>query len=300
MAKGKHKRTRGVSGARVVGVGIAVVVFALAGCSGSKTQAGTSSGRPVIGPFRAEDENPFLRRSKEPTDRQEVVRLTIYRVTIKNQEQNKVAELWKLFRPVALPGDNAGLLAGNGLAIGSGGAKAWTEAVNLLEVDPGKPWLGGNKVQQWETALAEGFAAELGVSSSIGGVTFFWHEADGRLVGRTYGRCQKLLVITAAVRPTGGVQIKLVPALKEEGKRARALRRFAMMLGKEPEEYVAKFDRLGFEGVVSSDEFLIIGSGAEADETSFGRAFFDEVDAQRPSRTVLLIIPRAISPEQLK
>jgi len=277
-----------------------MVAFALAGCSGSKTQAGTSSGRPVIGPFRAKDENPFLDKGKEPTVRQEVVRLSVYRVTIKNQEQNKVGELWKLFRPVALPGDNAGLLAGNGLAIGSGGAKVWTEAVRLLEVNPGKPWLGGNEVKQWGTGLTEGFVAELAVSESVGRVTLFWHESDGRLVGKTYESCQKLLVITAVVRPTGGVQIKLVPVLKEEGKRARTLRRFAMMWGKEPENYVAKFDRLAFEGVVGSDEFLMIGSGAEADGTSFGRVFFDEVDEQRPSRTVLLIIPRTVSPEQLK
>ena len=73
-----------------------------------------------------------------------------------------------------------------------------------------------------------------------------------------------------------------------------------MLSGMEPEKYVAKFERLAFEAVVSSDEFLIIGSAAEAIEASFGRVFFDDLDEQQPSRTVLLIVPRVISPEQVK
>ena len=80
----------------------------------------------------------------------------------------------------------------------------------------------------------------------------------------------------------------------------RSFRRLALLSGLEPERYVTKFEQLAVEAIVSSDEFLIIGSGAEADAGSFGRVFFDDTDQQQPSRTVLLIIPRVISSGQLK
>ena len=70
-----------------------------------------------------------------------------------------------------------------------------------------------------------------------------------------------------------------------------------MLSGMGPERYMAKFDQLAFEVIVSPDEFLIVGSAANANEGSFGRAFFDELDQHQPSRTVLLIIPRIIYSE---
>ena len=300
MAKSRHKRAR-VSGVRAVWLaGIVVAVCALAGCKGNYTRSGTSQGRPVIGPFRAKDENPFLQQHEERTGRQQIVQVAVWRVTIRNQEQKQAEEFWNLFRPTRLPANNAGLLGRNGLTISSGDQQSWTEALSKLEIGPGKQGLGTNKVQQWGTRLTEGRASELPLSESVEGVTLFWHESDGRLVGKTYESCQKLLVITAVARPTGQVQIKLVPALKAEGARARSLRRLTLLSGMEPERYVAKFERLAFKAVVNSDEFLIIGSAAEADEASFGRAFFDDVDEQQASRTVFLIIPRAISSGQLK
>ncbi|GAG18178.1 unnamed protein product, partial [marine sediment metagenome] len=183
----------------------------------------------------------------------------------------------------------------------------WAEAMNLLEIKPGKQGpqgtasrMGANKVSETKTWLAEGLVAELAVSPSLSSPTLFRHEADGPLVGKTYEDCQKLLVITATARPRSQVQIKLIPALKAEGARVRSLRRLALLAGMEPERYVAKFERLAFEAIVSSDEFLIIGSGAEADAGSFGRVFFDDTDQQQPSRTVLLIIPRVVSSEKVK
>ena len=73
-----------------------------------------------------------------------------------------------------------------------------------------------------------------------------------------------------------------------------------MVPQKEPEIYLAKFESLAFETLVSSDEFLMIGSAPEAAELSFGRAFFDEVDEQKSTRMVLLIIPQTVSAEQMK
>ncbi|MCK4850307.1 MAG: hypothetical protein KAT11_03095 [Phycisphaerae bacterium] len=300
MARSRHKQAR-VSGVRAVWLaGTVFALCALAGCKGNYTRSGTSQGRPVIGPFRAKDENPFLQQHEQRTGQQEIVQVAIWRVTISNQEQKQAEEFWKLFRPTRLPANNAGLLRRNGLTIRSGDQQSWTEALSKLEIGPGKQRLGTNKVQQWGTRLTEGRAAELPVSESVDGVTLFWHESDGRLVGKTYETCQKLLVITAVARPTGQVQIKLVPALKAEGARARSLRKLKLLSGIEPEKYVAKFERLALEAIVSSDEFLIIGSAAQADEGAFGRAFFDDTDQLQPSRTVLLIIPRVISSEQVK
>ena len=299
MTRSRHKRARDKGAQAVWLAGIVVAVCALAGCNGNYTRAGTSQGGPVIGPFRAKDENPLLQQSKDQASQKEMVQVVIWRVTISNQDQKQAEELWKLFRPVRPVAKNAGLLGRNGLTICSGEALIWTEALNKLEIGPDKQKPGVNKVRQTKTLLVEGFAAELAVSPSVSSPTLFWHEADGRLVGKTYESCQKLLVITAAVRPTGGVQIKLVPALKAEGARAQSLRKLTLLWGKEPEKYVAKFEQLAFEAIVSSEEFLIIGSAAEADEASFGRAFFDDVNEQ-PSRTVFLIIPRVISSGQLK
>jgi len=254
----------------------------------------------VIGPFRAKDENPLLQQHEQRTGQQEMVLVSVYRVTVKNQEQKKADELWKLFRPVRPVANNTGLVRRNGLTIGSGDAPIWAQVMSLLGIGPGKQYPGANEVSQTKTWLTEGRVAELAVSHSLSSPTLFWHEADGHLAGKTYEDCQKLLVVTATARPRSQVQIKLVPALKAEGKRARSLRRLTVLSGMEPERYVAKFERLALEAIVSSDEFLIIGSAAEADEGSFGRAFFDDTDPQQPSRTVLLIIPRVVSPEKVK
>ena len=291
MARNEHKRARD-KGARAVGLaGIAVAVLALAGCEGKYTQSGTSQGRPVIGPFQAKGENPLLHKDKEQTAGQEMVEVTVWRITIKNQEQKRAEELWKLFKPARLVANNAELLGRNGLAISSTGKQNWTE----VEIGLSKQGAGQNKVSQTKTWLVEGYVGEVAVSSSVSMATLFWHEGDGDLVGKTYENCRRLLVITAAIRPSGQIQIKLVPALKEEGARVQTLRRLAILSGMKPERYMAKFERLAFEAIIRSNDFLIVGSGAKADDGSFGRAFFDDLDDQQPSRTVLLIIPRMIS-----
>ncbi len=144
--------------------------------------------------------------------------------------------------------------------------------------------------------LPEGYVAEFTLNALPSSPTLFWHEADGILVGKTYENCEKLLIITATAKPRDQVHIKLTPALKGEGARVRSFRRLALLSGMDLEKYAAKFEHLAVEAVVSPDEFLMIGSVAIAGSESFGRSFFDDVNEQQQSRTVLLIIPRVLSP----
>ena len=308
MSKGEHNWAR-VSG--LVGLGLAGVVvgvWALAGCDGGSRRAGTSSGRPIRGEFRAKDENPFRQKSAKQAVRQEqeVVHLIIYQVRIRDQEPEKASELWKLFEPTQLVGNNAALLARNGLGIGSGDAETWEQVAKMLGVSPRSQreamasGATGTKVRRIETWLTEGLGAEMAVSGLMNDPTLFRYDPDGHLIGKTYERSQKLLAITAAARPLGRSQIQLTPVLKGGKTRLWALRRLAMLAQKEPEDYVARFESLAIETLVSSEEFLMIGSAPGAGELSFGRSFFDEVNDQKTTTMVLLLIPQTVSAKQME
>ncbi len=300
MAKSKHERIR-VSGVRAVGLAsIAIAVLALAGCEGKRIQSGTAQGEPVIGPFRGKEENPLRHRNEDQANQKEMVQLVIWRVTIPNQDQKQAEELWKLFKPTRLLTNNAELLGRNGLMVRLGNKQSWTEAISKLEIALDIPGPRVNKVKQIKIWLVDGYGAEVALSTSPSTTTLFWHEAGGDLVGKTYEDCQRLLAITATAQPGSQVQIKLTPALKDESARVKSFRRLALRAGMDPEKYVAKFEQLAVELIVNSDEFLIIGSAAEADTASFGRAFFDDTDPQQPSRTVLLMVPRVKSTGQVK
>lgn len=301
IVSNEHKLTR-VSGVRAVRLAsIVLAVLALAGCQAKHTQSGTAQGRPVIGAFRGKEENPLIQKSdKEQADRQEVVQLLIWQVTISNQEPKQAREFWKLFKPAQLSANNARLLEHNGLKIGAGHKQIWTKTLNKLDIGPEKPTLNAGKVRQIATRLAKEDMAEIALSTSPNSPTLFWHGANGELVGKTYENCQRLLVITAAALPRSRVQIKLTPALKDQSQRVRSLRKLALLAGQEPEKYVAKFEQLAFKALVNPDEFLIIGSGAQANEGAFGREFFDGTDQQPTRKTVLLVIPKVMSAEQVQ
>ena len=295
---GKHQRTRiyGVTTAKLAGILLAL--FALTGCIGSYTRSGTVKGQPVVGPFQGKEENPLRHRGDDQASQKAMVQLVGWQVTIPNQGQAQAEELWKLLKPATLLVNNSGLLERNGLAIGSGDELVWTKTLSNLDTGPNKQGPGANRVKEEKTLLPEGYVAEIALTASPSSPTLFWHEADGTLVGRTYENCKKLLAITATAQPRGQVHIKLTPALKGQSARVQSLRRLALLSGMDLEKYVARFELLAVEATVSPDEFLMIGSVARAGSGSFGRAFFDDVNEQQPSRTVLLIIPRVISPAE--
>ena len=306
MGKGEHKRARVGGLVALVLAGVVVGLWGLAGCEGESRRGGTSSGRPIVEEFRAKDENPF-QRDKKPAAQQEVVHVIIYQVRIRDQDPEKAAELWSLFRPTRLVGKNGAVLARNGLGIGSGDAETWKHVSRVLGFSIGGEQgsakasaVSGVKVRRRETWLGAGLGAELAVSGLMSDATLFRYEPDGHLVGETYEESQKLLVITAGAWPGDRSQIQFTPVLKGGANRLTALRRLAMVAQKEPERYVAKFDSLVLETLVSSDEFLIIGSSPGAAEMSFGRAFFDEVNEQGSTKMILLVIPQVVSAEQMK
>ncbi len=295
IVSGKHKPTRinEVPPAKLAGILLALL--ALTGCIGSYTRSGTAKGQPVVGPFQGKEENPLRHRGENQASQKAMVQLVAWQVTIPNQGQKRAEELWKLLKPARLSVNNARLLERNGLAVGSGDELIWTKTLSNLDIGPNKQGPGANRVKQEKTLLPEGYVAEIALTASPSSPTLFWHEADGTLVGKTYENCQKLLAITATAQPRGQVHIKLTPALKGQSARVRSLRRLALLSGMDLEKYVAKFEHLAVEATVNPDEFLMIGSVARAGSGSFGRAFFDDVNEQQPSRTVLLIIPRVIS-----
>ena len=285
--------------------GIVLASCALVGCSENHHQAGTSGGRPTVGAFQDNDENPFLNRGKpESAKNQQVVTLTIYPITANTQKDISLEELWSLLRPVRLAKGSSQLLTRNGLQISAGGAADWPKVVDLLglgssqkgqePISTAKPAAKyGGEMQTW---LSEGLVAELPISPSPSEQTLFLHQADGQLVGKTYEDCYKLLTVRAAVQTTGQVLLEMVPALKNQRARLRSLRWMvdSNVTGK-PEMYVAKFEPLALIAAVNPNEFLVVGRTSQISDAGFGGVFFRADHLPQPATTILLIVPRRVT-----
>ena len=284
-------------------VGLLLAVCALVGCNKKYDQAGTAGGEPLVGAFRAEDENPFLHRAKrQPAKPQQVVQLNVWRITIKPQSSGSLEQLWSLLRPARLIQGNSELLARNGLHVAAGGAADWPKMVNLLglarkEQDPILSAKTAARVGgPIHTVLADGFVAELSISNSPTDQTLFWNQRDGRLVGRTFEDCHKLILVSATPQPTGQTQLQIMPALKEQAAKFMAVHWLLRpQPTAEPKRYVATFEPLAFEVAVNPNEFLALGTATQAGEAIFGSVFFQADQAQQPATTVLLIVPQIIT-----
>ena len=284
---------------------LAVALCTSAGCN-NFDRTGTSEGQSIVGHFHAEYENPFLQEDKEePAQRQEVVRLNVYRIVISPEDHASLGQLWSLLRPAQLVEGNKRLLSRNGLQVAVGGTADWSKAINIMGLGPSQaeenPILKTNAAArpdgQIETWLAEGVSmAELAINNLPGEQTLFWHKPDGQLVGRIYEECHKLLVITAESKPTGQIQLHMMPALKTDPPRFAALHWMVKQrAGTEPDRYVSLFEPLAFTATVNPNEFLAIGRSEHVGDASFGAVFFRADQAQKPSTTVLLIVPQVMS-----
>ena len=117
---------------------VLLVMSTLFGCHEKYSHAGAAKGTPIVGPFRAEDENPFLHRDRDTSNQpQHAVFLTVYRITCNSQAIN-LEELWSLLRPTGLIDSRSQLIARNGLKIASGSAKDWPKVIGLLGFGPSR------------------------------------------------------------------------------------------------------------------------------------------------------------------
>lgn len=284
-------------------LGILLVLSTLLGCREKYSHAGAAKGEPIVGPFRAEDENPFLYRDRDASKKtQRAIFLTVYRITCNSQAIN-LEELWSLLRPAGLIDSSSQLIARNGLRIASGSADDWPKLVGLLGFGPARKeqeqiltTRPATLLDRRETWLAEGFMAELPISNLPAEQMLFWHQPDGRLVGRTFRDCQNLLVVTALPLPTGQARLQLIPAIKDKTARLRSLK---LLLGAHsptgPERYEASFEQLALNALVHPNEFLVVGQAPRASEAGFGAVFFRADQAPQSATTLLLIVPRVIT-----
>ena len=304
MAVGNYKPAYLLCLKAVTIVVIAVALGTSVGCN-NFDRTGTAEGQSIVGPFQAEDENPFKQRGKkEPSKRQQVVQLTVYRIIISPEGDENLGQLWSLLRPAQLITNNKELLSRNGLQVAAGSAVDWPKAIALLGMGPKqeeqKPALIADTAarldQRLETWLAQGLMAELPINNRPAEQTLFWHQPDGRLVGKTYQECHKVLVVTAVYQPTGQIHLQMMPALKKERAKNTSLHwLIQQQTPNQPERYVSQFEALALAAVVNSNEFLAISRSAQASDASFGAVFFRADNAQQPATTVLLLVPQVIT-----
>ena len=85
MSEGKYIKTdlHWPRVAKLVGISLALCAFV--GCNKNYDQTGTAKGQPIVGPFRAKDENPLLQQTKDQSTERQVVLLSVYRIKINNQ-----------------------------------------------------------------------------------------------------------------------------------------------------------------------------------------------------------------------
>ena len=287
-------------------VWLMVTLFALCtllGCAEKHNQAGATRGKSIVGPFQADDENPFRQRAKrQSAKQQQAVLLTVYRITF-DPQAGSLEQLWSLLAPARLLGGNSELLARNGMQIASGGAADWPKVVNLLGLgSAGKksqqisPAVSSAKVKQIQTWLTEGLLAELPLSASPAEQMLFWRQGDGQLVGKTYEDCYKLFVVTAVPQASGQVLLNMTPALKDRAAGLRSLRwQVAPEQTGQQEDYMAEFEPLALNVVIQPNEFLALGRAAQAAEAGFAGVFFRADQDPQPATTLLLIVPRYVT-----
>ena len=304
MAVGNHKSAYLLCLKAVTIVVIAVALCTSIGCN-NFDRTGTAEGQSIVGSFQAEDENPFLQKDKEESAKlQKVVQLTVYRIVISPQDDVSLGQLWALLRPAQLIKSNKELLSRNGLQISVGGTADWPKAINIMGLGPSQaeqnPALttraGARLDRRMDTWLAEGLMAELPITNLPSEQTLFWHQPDGQLVGKTYEECHKLLVVTAEFKLRSRIQLQIIPALKTDTPRLTALHWMVeQRAGKKPDRYVSLFESLALSAVVNPNEFLVIGRSGHAGNASFGAVFFRAEKAPKPSTTVLLLVPQAMT-----
>ena len=289
---------------------IATIVFVAAvlcisvGCN-NFDRTGTAQGEPIVGEFRAEDENPLLHQEAEQVEKaQQVVQVSVYRIVISPEDDKRLGQLWSALRPAQLLRSDKELLSRNGLQISVGSAADWPKAVNIIglgasqaEQDPGlKTDASARMDRRIGTWLSEGLMAELPITNAAEERTFFWHQSDGQLLGKSYPESHKLLVVTARARATGHIELQMLPALKTDPPKFTALHwMIKQRTGNQPDRYVSTFEILACTAVVRTNQFLAIGRSDQTGDASFGAAFFRAENQQKPSTTVLLVVPRIMT-----
>ena len=286
---------------------IATIVFVAAvlcisvGCN-NFDRTGTAQGEPIVGEFRAEDENPLLHQEAEQVEKaQQVVQVSVYRIVISPEDDKRLGQLWSALRPAQLLRSDKELLSRNGLQISVGSAADWPRAVNIMGLGADQDSTlttdaSARMDRRIETWLSEGLMAELAITNAAKERTFFWHQSDGQLLGKSYPECHKLLVVTAQARTTGQIELQMLPALKTDPPKFAALHWMVKQrAGNQPDRYVAMFEPLAFTAVVRTNQFLAIGRSDKVGDASFGAAFFRAEKQQKPSTTVLLVVPRIMT-----
>ena len=302
MGAVEHRAVKPLKYPAVILGSLAVALCSLTGCHRWHHQAGTAQGEPLVGPFRAENANPFLFGSTDQPSRQEAVLLRIYRIRLTDLTAEQTEQLQALLKTALSLDNNAELLSRNGLLVSAGLADAWPKVLKVLgqgppSSDPKEILAAGKrpKSQRVDTYLPEGLEAEIPVAPSAGRVDLFHSTADGQLLGKTYGSCQKLLVASGSPRPSGQVQVRMVPVLREQTTSLGVLLAQQQARAGRPQKYLARFEDLAVNVMVNPDEFLVIGPSGNSEEASFGRTFFQEKKPPQTDTIILLVVPRAVT-----
>lgn len=273
----------------------------LSGCSGDNQRKEFSPDKQLVRDFNAKDDNPFLFNKKSDDTKTEAVRMVVYYVTIKQPDDGRTEQLWKLLRPIELPRATEEYFSQNGLQAASGGSAAWSQIAKLLKtgsIEPPDeqpfPTDPSVRVAPREIWLVQGVTVELPISTEAADQTLFWRDPGRPVVGRTYENCHRLLLATAEINQQGRVQVNLIPVLRAAQSRKTLLRqRFSLDHG-EPERYVAKFEEFTLSLSAGAKGFLAIGKIPRASDAAFGGAFFSSKIETQSATTLLLILPQRV------
>lgn len=271
---------------------LVMAVLLLAGCTGD---SGPAQQRPT----RSTGTRPVLRlepvrppRESAPRDDPRsrsamAVHMTLHRMTVPWGAVSRSEEFWKHVDEQVIDPSTAALLQANGFRAGLGRADDWTYFRRLLEQHPVERQV--DSCLRPETA---GFMT-LETKLSVDVQTIFDFGPGGTMAGRTYEKCDNLIVVSfqPAPRKIGYVRIALTPMVKSLRTRLMAVGDIEQTEVKfiNPEKY---FD-LGLIVNVAMDDFLVVAPSPQAAaSTSLGRHFLVTDAAVERAEQVLIFVPR--------
>jgi hypothetical protein len=205
-----------------------------------------------------------------PAAERPLYRIQVARLLHRLRPDAEVESVWDVLRTAAAPHEKQALWEANDLRLGEGGAEATERLRGLLASTPDR------QVHVHTILVRENFEFRVSFGPKRQTLDLLWTDAEGRLVGRQFGRAaaEVRMVCRRDPRRPGAVRVALVPEVAygdEQFRWTETPEGFSRRMGQSR----LVLSDLASEVPLGAGRLLVLG-GARSGPLSLGGAYFYE------------------------